>query len=928
MTRRTCARPSLALAFTASASLVAAAAAPQEGAPERAAPQRPRHQDGHAPLVGEFVPHELLYRIAGEPTVERRAAIRALAGALEGARGEEELWRGTLFRLRLAPERDLAAALCALNDSPLVRYAEPNFVARATGVPNDPLVPLQWHLGQANDSDMDLFEAWDVARGDAGVVLATVDTGFDHAHPDLAHKAWVNPGEIAGNGIDDDANGWIDDVHGIDPVNGDGDPMDDNGHGTFVAGIAAAEPDNGQGIAGVAWNARIMGCKFLAASGSGSFAEAITSLDYAVANGAAVSNHSYNSPSFSQTLYDAFDLAGDAGHLAIVPGANSANNLDVQPSYPVCFDLPEILAIGSTDENDALTGFSDYGKASLDVLVPGNNLQSTTLGGGYAAGSANSYAAPTATGLAALLAWVGGSRDGQQIKDWIQDSVDPLAPLSSKCATGGRINAWKAVQRAAWSSLASERWNKPGTRGSSAAGSALCVAADADGDGRDDVAIGVPGDRPGSFTGGSVQVVSGLTGATLRTIAGPNQNGARFGAALAALRDVDGDGIDDLAVGQPEMNAGFADNGGVRIVSGATGATIATLDGAAATARDGSALAAAGDLDGDGSGDCFIGGPGRSHVAARRAIDGALLWDEVRPAVDEFGASLANVGDQDGDGRDDVLVGAPGLATAELLSGADGSTLLTLNYATVDRVGATVANVGDVDRDGFDDFGIGNDARNRVVRIVSGATGALLYRRNVPAGATGEIAAFARAEDRDGDRVPDYWIAWRGLDVAELRSGVDGALLQAVEGASGNAFGAALLGDVDLDGDGAFDLIVAAPDEDVAGVGLAAGRTRAYSSAPLRFTALPGDPDEGDLVTATIAGGATGMPFLLVLVDVDGIPLFEVLFLDLLDQYGGYEIADTIPSGASGSTFTLQVWSLKYARPRLVASNRAPIAVQ
>ncbi len=425
-----------------------------------------------------------------------------------------------------------------------------------------------------------------------------------------------------------------------------------------------------------------------------------------------------------------------------------------------------------------------------------------------------------------------------------------------------------------------------------------------------------------------MQIVSGISGATLRTIAGPNQNNARFGAALAALGDVDGDGIADLAVGQPDMNAGFTDNGGVQIVSGADGSILRTIDGLSASGRDGAAVAAAGDLDGDGSADCFVGGPGTSHVAARRANDGALLWDVIRPATDEFGSSLANVGDQDSDGLDDVLVGAPGIATAEVLSGADGSTLRTINYGTADRVGATVANVGDIDRDGFDDFGIGNDARNRVARIVTGASGALLYRRNVPAAAVGEFASFSRAEDRDGDRKPDYWIAWRGLDAAELRSGADGSLLQVVEGPTGTYFGAARIGDVDLDGDGAFDLVVGAPREEVSGLGFDAGRTHAYASVPLTFSALPGDPDEGDPVTATIAGGATGAPFLLVLVDVDGIPLFEVLFIDLLDEFGGYSITDTIPTGASGSTFTLQVWSLKYARPRLVASNTAPIAVQ
>ncbi len=877
------------------------------------------------PLVGEFDPSTILWRPRDAASPELRAQVRQLTGAI----GERELWRGKIFLLQLPAGADLRAALQRLNRSGLVRYAEPNFVAHACGVPNDPLFSLQWQMSQPSDADMDMVEAWDVATGSSAVILATVDTGFDYLHPDLVNKAWTNPDEVPGNGLDDDGNGWIDDIHGIDPKNGDSDPMDDNGHGTFVAGAAAAEPDNGQGIAGVAWHAQVLGCKFLDASGSGLLGDAITCIYYLVGEGAAVSNHSYATTSFSMSLYDAFDNAGDSGHLAICPGSNSAKNVEASPVYPACFDLPEILAITASDENDAIASFADFGKISIDCMVPGTNIQSTTLGGGYGAGSANSYAAPTATGLAALLAAAFGATDGQVIKEWILDSVDPFGAFSTKCATGGRINAWSAVRRASLSTLATELWTKDGPRASSKMGHAIALHPDADGDGRSDLALGVPSDKPGSEKCGSLIVVSSATGATLRTIAGPTQNGASLGWAVARLDDdVNGDAIDDLVVGIPDWNGGgFADVGGYRVVSGASGATLLEVLGTVAHARAGAALCAASDLDGDGGPDFVIGAPGESRVSSRRAVDGGLIWTVARAAADELGSAVADVGDQNGDGLDDFLVGLPGIATAHVLSGANGSTLRTLNYSTNDRVGATVASLGDVDGDHIEDFAVANDARTRTLRVVSGSSGALLYRINAPAGRAGQLCAIAPAPDRDRDKVQDFWVAWDGNDVAELRSGSTGTLLQSVTGAAGGSFGSALVGDLDLDGNQFADLVVGARVE-TAATGNAAGRVHALRCDPLHLSLMPSLLNEGDLCTARVEGGEVGAIWMLVVVEYDRTPLFDVLLVDLLDQFGSYEIADTIPTGASGSTFTLQAWSLKYPRPRLIASNRATITVQ
>ena len=168
---------------------------------------------------------------------------------------------------------------------------------------------------------MPVSKAWDVTTGSTDVLVAVIDTGIRYTHQELRNQMWVNPDEIADNGIDDDGDGYVDNVHGIDVINNDGDPMDDHGHGTHCAGTIGASANDGYAHVGVAWNVRLMGCKFLSAQGSGYTSGAVECIDFAVAKGAKVLSNSWGGGGFSQSLYDAIKRAQDAGVLFIA-GAN------------------------------------------------------------------------------------------------------------------------------------------------------------------------------------------------------------------------------------------------------------------------------------------------------------------------------------------------------------------------------------------------------------------------------------------------------------------------------------------------------------------------------------------------------------------------------------------------------------------------------
>ncbi|MEE9613085.1 MAG: S8 family serine peptidase, partial [Desulfatiglandales bacterium] len=335
-----------------------------------------------------------------------------------------------------------------LKDSPIIEYAEPNYIHKADAIPNDPRFGELWGLHQASDIDIDAPEAWDINTGDSNIVVGVIDTGVDYNHEDLAANMWVNPGEIPGNGIDDDGNGYIDDTHGIDAFNSDGDPFDDHGHGTHVSGTIGAVGNNGIGVVGVNWNVKIMGLKFLSAGGYGSTSGAIECLDYVIMMRTTfginiiVTNNSWGGGGFSQALKDAIEASGI---LFVAAAGNASNDNDAGPHYPSSYDSANILAVASTDRNENLSSFSSFGLESVDIGAPGSSILSTTPGNTYSVFSGTSMATPHTSGVTALTLAQNPGLSFQELKTRIMLSTNPVPALDGKTVTGGRLNAHTAL---------------------------------------------------------------------------------------------------------------------------------------------------------------------------------------------------------------------------------------------------------------------------------------------------------------------------------------------------------------------------------------------------------------------------------------------------------------------------------------------------
>ncbi|MBI4231006.1 MAG: choice-of-anchor D domain-containing protein [Planctomycetes bacterium] len=393
---------------------------------------------------GDHKPGEVLIKFRPSAGAAERDDVRSGLGASRARR-----FRSGAEHWKLGAGLSTEEAIARLRAHPRVEYAEPNSIVRADLLPDDPRFPELWGLrntgqnGGTPGADIHAEMAWNVSTGSRTVRVAVIDTGIDYTHPDLAANIWANPDEIPANGIDDDHNGFVDDLRGWDFVNDDNDPRDDMGHGTHVAGTIGAVGDNGTGVAGVDWQVSLVPVKFLDAGGSGTTADAVAAVDYAAALGVDVMNASWGSTEDSRALYDA--IAGGGGSLFVAAAGNDALDNDAVPHFPSNYDLPNVIAVAATDRHDLKADFSDWGATTVDLGAPGVDILSTIPGGGYGLASGTSMAAPHVSGVAALVRAAAPGIEIAQMRQRLLDSVDPIPALSGITVSGGRLNAFLPI---------------------------------------------------------------------------------------------------------------------------------------------------------------------------------------------------------------------------------------------------------------------------------------------------------------------------------------------------------------------------------------------------------------------------------------------------------------------------------------------------
>ena len=409
-----------------------------------------------APRVAKQIEGELLVKFRRGTLATQRAVAHGRAGARR-LRAFNVV--PGLEQVRLPEGVTVKDAIARYRAHPDVVYAEPNYIVHALqdaqATPNDPQFGTLWGLhntgqsGGTPDADIDAPEAWNITTGSSDVVVAVIDTGTDYTHPDLAANMFQNTADCNANGVDDDGNGYIDDCYGIDALNNDSDPMDDNRHGTHTAGTIGAFGNNGLGVVGVNWNVRLMPCKFLGANGSGPTTAAIACLEYVKTmkdrgvNIVATSN-SWGGGAYSQALYDAIDAQRQRGILFIASAGNAALDNDTNAVYPANYSLPNVISVAATTRTDSLASFSDYGRRSVHVGAPGEDILSTTPNNTYSTLSGTSMAAPHVSGVAALLKAHDPSRDWRAIRNLILAGGDTI-PALANTITGKRLNAHGAL---------------------------------------------------------------------------------------------------------------------------------------------------------------------------------------------------------------------------------------------------------------------------------------------------------------------------------------------------------------------------------------------------------------------------------------------------------------------------------------------------
>ena len=409
------------------------------------------------------VPGELIVGYVAGATASQRASARGRASASFAERVVAAATnRAEVEIVRLQAGKARAQAIAELESDPAVAYAEPNFLLSHQATATDPIFTSTnaaqdlWGMygdasTPANAFGSQAAEAWAAGHtGAKSVYVGVIDEGIQFTHPELSEQVWTNPFDTV-NGVDDDGNGYVDDIHGWDFANGNNSIYDGgtkgtlDDHGTHVSGTIGAKANNGQGVVGMNWDVTLISGKFLGRTG-GTLANAVKAVDYftnlKTAHGLNIvaTNNSWGGGAFSQTLLDAITRANAANILFVAAAGNSGTNNDTTASYPSNYNVANVIAVAAIDRNGTLASFSQYGATTVDLGAPGVGVWSTTAFNGYSSYNGTSMATPHVTGAAALYASTHPGETAAQIKSAILGSVVPTASLGGKTVTGGRLN--------------------------------------------------------------------------------------------------------------------------------------------------------------------------------------------------------------------------------------------------------------------------------------------------------------------------------------------------------------------------------------------------------------------------------------------------------------------------------------------------------
>jgi len=390
----------------------------------------------------EYVPDQLIVKGATQAQLSALDGVGVKSSARISAQSGAQL-------VTLKDGIDPLAAAALLSALPNVEYACPNYIRTISVVPNDPSYGSQWGWNKTSAP-----AAWDLTTGDPDVVVGVIDTGVDLDHEDLAGNIWVNQAEASGSsGVDDDGNGHVDDIYGYNGITNGYDPNGDHWHGTHCAGTIGAMSDNGVGVAGANWTVGIMALKFLNAAGSGTDADAIGCIDYAIAcknagsaNVVALSN-SWGGAGDSPALEAAIVRAKNADIVFVAAAGNESFNLDSSGCVmsPGGLNVSNIVSVAATTNLDGLASFSNYGSSLCDIGAPGAGIYSTMINPKYGYSDGTSMACPHVAGAVALIEAANPGLGMDGLIDQLLNNVDPIASLAGKTNTGGRLNYDRAV---------------------------------------------------------------------------------------------------------------------------------------------------------------------------------------------------------------------------------------------------------------------------------------------------------------------------------------------------------------------------------------------------------------------------------------------------------------------------------------------------